>query len=196
MASVSRGEGMSRAGGMLRLLGLACLLASAVWTGYYLWQDLRAGRASESVLARMDERAASEDGRGGASVLIVDGRAYVGRVRLPSLGLDLPVLAAFDLQDLELAPAVFSGDFHEGGLVIAGHSYRSQFGPLWDVVPGECVELVDVRGEVYRYQVVEVERLQPTEVEAMVGSGYDLSLFTCTPGGSARLAVRCMRLLA
>ena len=42
-----------------------------------------------------------------------------------------------------------------------------------------------------------METLQPTQIEEMVGKAdgddWDLTLFTCTTGGSARCAVRCTR---
>jgi sortase A len=39
--------------------------------------------------------------------------------------------------------------------------------------------------------VAEIEQLSPIEVKAMEESGYPLTLFTCTVGGSYRVAVRC-----
>ena len=43
-----------------------------------------------------------------------------------------------------------------------------------------------------------VENLQPTQIEEMTekteeSDEWDLTLFTCTTGGSARCAVRCVR---
>jgi len=33
--------------------------------------------------------------------------------------------------------------------------------------------------------------VKATDIEGMVHSGYDLTLFTCTYGGKARITVRC-----
>lgn len=43
-----------------------------------------------------------------------------------------------------------------------------------------------------------MENLQPTQIEEMTekteeSDEWDLTLFTCTTGGSARCAVRCVR---
>ena len=46
-------------------------------------------------------------------------------------------------------------------------------------------------GETYSYTVAESEALEPRQVEDMVASGYDLSLFTCNYTGSYRYTVRC-----
>ena len=36
--------------------------------------------------------------------------------------------------------------------------------------------------------------IKATDIEGMVHSGYDLSLFTCNYGGKARVTVRCERM--
>ena len=52
-------------------------------------------------------------------------------------------------------------------------------------------------GREWDYTVSKVETLQPTQIKEMVGKvdgdDWDLTLFTCTTGGSARCAVRCTR---
>ena len=52
---------------------------------------------------------------------------------------------------------------------------------------------MDADGHIYRYEVVQQETLEKTDVDAMLDSPYDLTLFTCTPGGQLRIAVRCLR---
>ena len=49
----------------------------------------------------------------------------------------------------------------------------------------------DVDGSLFSYRVAEVQVLEPTAIEEMVMEGWDLTLFTCTIGGQARLTVRC-----
>ena len=51
----------------------------------------------------------------------------------------------------------------------------------------------DVTGTAHYYEVVLLETLLPTATEEMLTSGFDLSLFTCTPGGANRVTVRCSR---
>ena len=61
--------------------------------------------------------------------------------------------------------------------------------------PNSEVLFTNVDGEVFRYRVVSVETLAPTQVEDMTRSSdkWDLTLFTCTPGGGSRCTVRCVR---
>ena len=51
----------------------------------------------------------------------------------------------------------------------------------------------DVDGNVFAYNVAEIQILKPTAIEDMVSEDWDLSLFTCTLGGRTRLTVRCDR---
>ena len=46
-------------------------------------------------------------------------------------------------------------------------------------------------GTVHYYEVVLLETLPAGATEAMITSGFDLSLYTCTPGGANRVTVRC-----
>ena len=44
-----------------------------------------------------------------------------------------------------------------------------------------------------RYKVDNVETLRSTQVEDMTSGDWDMTLFTCTPGGKSRLTVRCVK---
>ena len=63
---------------------------------------------------------------------------------------------------------------------------------------GAQVYFTDMDGMRWTYEVSYVENLQPTQIEEMTekteeSDEWDLTLFTCTTGGSARCAVRCVR---
>lgn len=47
------------------------------------------------------------------------------------------------------------------------------------------------QGNLFQYRVALIEKILPTDVEKMIDSEYDLSLFTCTLGGQTRVTVRC-----
>ena len=55
------------------------------------------------------------------------------------------------------------------------------------------MEFTDVSGAVHRYTVMQVETLAPTAVDEMTGGDWDLTLFTCTYSGQARVTVRCVK---
>jgi sortase A len=122
----------------------------------------------------------------------IDGHAYIGRLDIPVLSLSLPVMSNWSYDNLKLAPCRYAGSAYQENLVIAAHNYKSHFRDLKTLTPGDPVYVTDVDGNVFSYTVAELQQLSPTEVEAMEHSGYPLTLFTCTVGGSYRLAVRCV----
>ena len=78
--------------------------------------------------------------------------------------------------------------------MIAAHNYKSHFGRLLELKPGDHVLFEDVDGNVFIYQVAASEVIDPKGTNEMISSSFDLSLFTCTRGGSARFTVRCKQL--
>lgn len=92
-----------------------------------------------------------------------------------------------------MAPCRYSGSAYEGAFVLAGHNYRSHFGTLRELQPGDTLTFTDTLGDVFSYRVEEVEVLAPTDVAQMLDERWDLSLFTCTPSGQARVTVRCTK---
>ena len=77
--------------------------------------------------------------------------------------------------------------------MIAGHNYKSGFGKLKKLSPGDKVFFTDMNGRVTRYIVEVIEVLDGTAVEEMITGDWDLSLYTCTYGGKSRLTVRCRK---
>jgi sortase A len=123
----------------------------------------------------------------------LDGRGYVGYLELPTLELTLPVLSVSSDENLEIAPCRYFGTAYQQNFVIGGHRYRRHFRNLYTLGYGDTVIFTDVTGKQFVYQVEELEELQPYDSEYLCTGDWDLSLFTCTPGGTARVAVRCLK---
>ena len=126
-------------------------------------------------------------------VVTVEGRAYIGLLSIPALGLELPVISDWDYPALRAAPCRYTGSAYQNNLVIAAHNYASHFGRLNQLSPGDGVQFRDTEGNLFSYQVTDLEILEPYALEQMTAGGYDLTLFTCTLGGSQRLTLRCSR---
>ena len=124
----------------------------------------------------------------------IDGADYIGLLQLPALSLELPVLSQWSYPNLKLAPCRYAGSAYTHDLVISGHNYAGHFRDLKKLQPGDGVIFVDTDGNIFSYEVALVETLAPTAVDEMTEGDWDLTLFTCTVGGSARLAVRCVSL--
>ena len=115
----------------------------------------------------------------------------IGILSIPVLELELPVLADWDYEKLKSAPCHYFGSCYASDFVIAAHNYPAHFGRLSQLRAGDLVIFTDVTGTVHCYEVILLETLAPTATEEMITSGFDLSLYTCTPGGGNRVTVRC-----
>ena len=127
-------------------------------------------------------------------VVMIDGYEYIGYVSIPDLELELPVMAEWDYNRLKIAPCRHFGSSRTDDLVIAAHNYKTHFGSLSSLEIGAEVIFTDMDGIVNRYTLMkEPEILAPDTVDAVQNSGYDLVLYTCTPGGATRVVAFCDR---
>lgn len=201
------------------LAGIVCLLAALCLAGYYLWGAHRAAKSVEHILTEMSNAAAeapaepekepedapetaeparpsreeTEDEPAEETLpeMVIDGWGFIGTIDVPSVGVAVPVMSDWDYEKLKLSPCRYSGSIYSNDLIISGHNYSAHFGKLKNVSVGDEVRFTDANGEVWPYTVTAVERIGPNDVEKLLSGDWDLTLFTCTVGGQARLAVRC-----
>ena len=196
MAKGSRkGGGRGARGALLIAAGIALVFAALCLTAYNAYEGQQAGSDSAQVAEQLEASAGQEHSaipqNGPLPTQIADGREYVGMLRVPSLGLELPVLSEWSYAGLRVAPCLYAGSAYSGDMVVAAHNYTSHFGKLRGLAYGSEVSFTDVRGNVFVYEVSSIEELGPYDVEAMTESEWDLTLFTCTLGGGSRVTVRC-----
>lgn len=122
----------------------------------------------------------------------IDGNAYIGVLEIPALSRTLPVMSDWSYSKLRTAPCRYRGSAYEKNFIIMAHNYASHFGSLKDLSMGESIVFTDVDGNVFEYEVVEMEILEPFMTNEMEAGEWDLTLFTCTLGGQSRVTVRCM----
>ncbi len=134
---------------------------------------------------------AAEVPLGKMPVVSIEGDDYIGIISIPSIGIKLPVMSEWSYPNLKKAPCMFMGSVYERNAIIAAHNYKSHFRGIMGLSPGDKVIFYDLAGNEFRYTVAFCEVLQPTDIDAMTSSGFDLSLFTCTIGGKTRYTVRC-----
>lgn len=184
-----------KSGVILISLGAVLILAALLLFLYNRSEDRRAGQEAESLLedvrSAMAANADPEPQEEPAEEITYD---YAGVIAIPDLSLELPVIDQWNYARLKVAPCRQSGAAADGDLVIAAHNYKSHFGYLDRLQPGASVIFTDMEGTVYRYAVEEIRQLEPEDVEdvsSVFSSEYPLVLYTCTPGGKARVAVFC-----
>ena len=179
-------------------LGICCLLASAGLILHNHAEEENAGHAAMSILQEVRENIPDSTGTELPGETLpqmpaaqVSGYDCIGILSVPVLELELPVLADWSYAKLKVAPCHYFGSCHEKDFVIAAHNYQSHFGRLPQLQPEDIVLFTDLRGTTYCYEVVLLETLPGHATEEMITSGFDLSLYTCTPGGASRVTVRC-----
>lgn len=194
-------------GTIFMAIGLALVIGAAGLFAYNRYEEANAAREAEAmgnaVMTQIAERveAAPEPSPDETDMVTsleelpafdIDGTFYVGMLRIPALSLNLPVIHEWSYPNLKIAPCVYSADVENNSLVIAAHNYVSHFGSLKLLTGGEEIIFTDADGLEYHYTVSEVVITQPTDIEGMLDNSWDLTLFTCTYSGNARVTVRCM----
>lgn len=116
---------------------------------------------------------------------------YLGILTIPALDLELPVRLEWSEELLKTVPCRFSGSLEDGNLVIMAHNYRSHFGPIRRLKPGDEVLLTDLSGVTLHFKVASTATVDPADTEAVTESGYPLTLFTCTYGAQTRTVIYC-----
>ena len=201
-------------GKICMVLGALLILASLGLLAYNKWDAARADKAAQAALGELEDtltRTIEEKNKADDVVLQpeldpdqpmteveLDGWNYIGYLSIPSIGLNLPVMSEWSYAGLKIAPGRYSGSTYADNMVVCAHNYAKHFSPIKWLAEGAEVYFTDMDGMRWSYEVSAVETIQPTQIEKMIektedSENWDLTLFTCTTGGSARCAVRCVR---
>jgi len=191
-----------RLGFWLMCLGVLLVVSAACLHGYNIWDDNRAASVSAATLEilhqQIEVKMQEQDGEASPPDEIypkdveIDGEKYIGILKIPALGLELPINKEWSYPKLKESPCRYSGDISDS-LTIAAHSYKNHFGYISGLKHGDTISIIDVSGYENSYYVDKKVILLATDIDEMVNSDYDLSLFTCTYGGKDRITIRCMR---
>lgn len=201
-------------GKICMVLGAVLILASLALLAYNKWDADRADKASQEVLGELEQTLTQtiEEKETEEEVVLqpeldpeqemteteLNGWNYIGYLSIPSVGLNLPVMSQWSYAGLKIAPGRYSGSTYADDMVVCAHNYAKHFSPIKWLAAGAEVYFTDMDGMRWSYEVSAVETLQPTQIEKMTtkteeSDDWDLTLFTCTTGGNARCAVRCVR---
>ena len=203
-------------GTALIVVGALLLLGAVGLLGYNMLEERSAGESAQAVLdqiipaVKTPGKPQHEDLQGSVPQVETpnyilnpqmdlpeteyDGRRYVGVITIPALEVELPVLKGWSRSGAKIAPCRFDGTPYMDDLVICAHNYQSHFGRLNTLKTGDLVQFMDMEGNLFTYQVVSFEILQPNQGELLRSGGWDLTLFTCTIGGQSRFTVRCEKI--
>jgi sortase A len=185
---------------LLMGMGMSLLL-------YNFWDNHRVGVVSENILLQLEEIQKAEQEKEEKKeknplymtnpemempTVEIDENWFIGKLDIPSLGLSLPVMEEWSYPKLKLSPCRYSGSVYEDNLIIAAHNYGKHFGNIKNLRIGDSLTFTDMEGNCFEYLVAEVEQLEPEGTEEIQQGDWELTLFTCTIGGSYRVVVRCV----
>lgn len=190
------------------VLGLVLILGAGGLLGYNQWVNYTSGEESDAAAIMLVEEIQNEqvealeveltnsDASAGDSpemlkVVELNGAYYMGVLTIPKLERLLPIQSDWSMEKLEHTPCRYSGSLDEKNLVLAGHNYKRHFNGIAQLAQGDSVVFTDLDGEQTFYEVKEVYTTKATDIEGMINSKYDLTLFTCNYTGKARVTVRC-----
>lgn len=205
---------MPKKGIAIAALGAVLILSALLLFLHNRQEDIRAGQEAESLVQRVEaeirekaqtippaettaetqpEEEVMETEPPEMPVTVLNGYGYIGYLEIPAQWLKLAVMSEWDYNRLRLSPCRQCGTTYGDDLVIAAHNYDSHFGRLKNLNPGDLVTFTDMDGVVNTYSVTEIDTVSPESVDAVLHSGHDLVLYTCTPGGRTRVTVFCDR---
>lgn len=191
-------EKKTKLGLVLMATGTLLVVIALLLFLFHMYEEQEANKTIEDVIDKIQD--VDEDdfiGSDDLPMVEIDGYYYIGYIHVPSIDLTLPVMAQWSEEGLKIAPGVYSGSILTNDCVIAGHNYAKHFSPLKYVSVGTEIIFTTFTGKSISYKVSYFETLEPSEVSKMIEKDeddrWDLTLFTCTTGGSRRCTIRCVR---
>ena len=191
---------MKKRGRWWIILGILFLLTAISLACYNLWDEARAEETTSKVLMELESKIETDEifqkmyeefPEKEMPVVKAEEYSYIGILKIPSLGLELPVMEDWSYPKLKISPCRYDGSAYQNNLIISAHNYACHFGNLKSLPQGAYISFTDMDGNVFEYEVVEMEIIQPFGVNEMKDGDWDLTLFTCTYGGQSRVTIRC-----
>lgn len=186
---------------IFKYLGLLCIMAALLLTGFNLFTDFYYGNKASTTVNEfveiiqnetiLEEEITIEDLKyQNLTSVEIDGNRYVGIIEMPTVDLVLPVLKDATQESLNIGPGVYVGTPYDINFVIGAHNRISFFNKILDLKIGDHVYFMDATRNIFEYEVARHDIIPPENVDEMIYSNYDLSLFTCNYSNTMRETIR------
>lgn len=189
-------------GKLFIIVGVFLILVSIVMTFYNKYEDLNAGKNAKEALEVLKSEVVSQnhivedltlEEVKEMKTININGDEFIGTITIPTLNLELPVMSEYSYSRLKKAPCRYYGNLFTNDLIICAHAYETFFANLIKLKQNDLIMFTDVDGNNYAFEVLEIEILKPTDVDKMINTEFDLTLYTCTSDNMNRVTVRCNR---
>lgn len=180
-------------------IGILLIALAIGLTSFNIYDGYRADRASSEVMEELKKKVVVKEekhtykfSKRDMPTITIKGHRYIGWISIPALKLNLPVMETWSYPHLRIAPCRYVGTVYNRDIVIAGHNYARHFSRIKGLGIGTKVKFTDVEGNVFPYRITKREVLAPGQTKKLTKKdAWDLTMFTCTWGGSRRHVVRC-----
>ena len=191
------------------VLGILAFLAGGLYGAWNLYRGYRAGKLSGDILKEVDKEIAQNEDKYKDEVpewklfpnmemptKEINGYKYIGKIIIPDLDLDLPVMADWSYPKLDISPCRYSGSAYLDNMILMSHDYPQHFGRTYTLQQGAKATFIDVKGNVFEYELTNVEELFPTDLDILIKESdeYDLTIFACLYNGNMRTVGRFKRI--
>lgn len=123
---------------------------------------------------------------------------YVGRVVIPKINVDYPILANWSDALLKVSICKFHGPNPNevGNLCLVGHNYRNKrfFSKVPTLEIGDIVQITDLSKRTIEYEVYDMHTVLPDnkdDTTQKTGGKKEVTLITCTNDSQQRVIVKC-----
>lgn len=128
-----------------------------------------------------------------------DGTDYytIGRIYIPKIGVDYPILSETTTELLKISPCKFWGaDPNKvGNFCIVGHNYRNSlfFSKVPTLEYGDIIEITDLSGKTVKYSVYDKYQVDPSDTSCtsqLTNGRTEITLITCTDDSKQRVIIK------
>ncbi len=128
-----------------------------------------------------------------------DGTEYytIGRINIPSIGVNYPILSTTTEELLKISPCKFWGaDPNQvGNFCIVGHNYRNRlfFSKVPNLEKGEIIEITDLSGVTLQYLIYDKFIIAPDDLACTsqeTNGRREITVITCTNDGTQRVVIK------
>lgn len=181
---------------ILILIGFIFILISFSLIIYNKYEDKKAGKKAKETVDKIEEKLSTikDEKIDEIKIINIDGYDYIGKINIPVLNLELPIMSDWDYKKMKISPCRYYGSFITNDLVICAHAYQNFFANIKTLKQKDKLILTDMLNNEYIYEVELVEVLSSYEIKEMIESEFDLTLFTCTDDNQNRITVRLNRI--
>ncbi len=183
----------NKIGKILIILGWIFVIISFLMVLYTYYEVNNAYIIANEVLNKVDLMIDRQQFENIEEVEIL-GEKYIGIIEVPSLNVRLPILKECNDENLKIAPCkYYSTKNNNAPIIIAGHNYPKFFGNIKYLKKGDSISFSSLNGNEHRYIVDKIEMISSEDIDKMINTEYEFSIFSCNYSKDKRITVRCIK---